>query len=262
MPSLVDRIKALQRRLGLRPDGLIGPVTLTRIEAVVDRVLGRPAEPAPGASLVVSKRSLDAIVQHEISSEAFYRQALERPIWPGAESGVTVGIGYDLGHTSAAQVERDWRGRLPDADLDALLHVRGKTGAGAKAALPEVAHVVVPLTAAREVFYTSTLPRFGALVRTAYPGAEALPPDAQGALLSLVFNRGVSMADTDKRREMRAIRDLVPAGDLDGIAGQIRAMKRHWDAARLGGLHRRRDAEADLVAGAARPYDADEHVSV
>lgn len=262
MPSLADRIKAIQRRLGLRPDGLIGPVTLSRIEALLDRALGPPREPAPGASLLVSKRTLDAIVGYEISSEAHYRRALERPIWPGADSGVTIGVGYDLGYTSASQIERDWRGRLPDAEVGALLRVQGKTGSGAKAALPSVAHVAVPLDAAREVFYTSTLPRFAASARGAYPGCERLPADAQGALLSLVFNRGASMADTDRRREMRAIRDLVTAGDLDGIAGQIRAMKRLWDGALLGGLHRRRDAEADLCAGASRTYDADELVSV
>lgn len=262
MPSLADRIRAIQRRLGIRPDGLIGPVTLTRIEAVLDRVFGPPAEPAEGASLLVSARALDLIVAHEITSEATYRRALERPIWPGADSGVTVGIGYDLGHTSAAQIERDWRGRLPDAHVDALLRVQGTTGPRAEAALPEVAHVVVPLEAARAVFYTSTLPRFAASVRRAYPGVEGLPADAQGALLSLVFNRGASMSSDDRRREMREIRGLVPDGDLDGIAGRIRSMKRLWDPARLGGLHRRRDAEADLVAHAARAYDPGELVSV
>ena len=38
-----------------------------------------------------------------------------------------------------------------------------------------------------------------------------LPLDAQGALVSLVFNRGTSM-EGDRRAEMRAIRDAVPGG--------------------------------------------------
>lgn len=262
MPSLPDRIRALQRRLGLRPDGHVGPVTVAALEAVVDRAFGAWPAPATGAALVVSQRALDALVAHEISSEAYYRQALERPVWPGAASGVTIGIGYDLGHTARAQVARDWRGRLPDADVDALLRVCGLTGTAARDRLPDVAHVRVPLATAREVFAASTLPRFARLVREAYPGAEALPPDAQGALLSLVYNRGASLDDSDRRREMRTIRDWVAAGDLPGIADQLLAMKRLWDPARLGGLHRRRDDEAALVAGAARRYDPAEIRSV
>ena len=76
-----------------------------------------------------------------------------------------------------------------------------------------------------------------------------MPPDAQGALVSLVFNRGPGM-DGDRRREMRAVRDAVARKDLREIAGQIRAMKRLWEGQGLDGLLRRRDAEADLVESA------------
>jgi hypothetical protein len=49
--------------------------------------------------------------------------------------------------------------------------------------------------------------------------------DRQGGLVSLVFNRGTSM-EGHRRREMRAIRDLVPKKDVKEIADQIRQMKR------------------------------------
>ncbi len=264
MPSVLDRIKAIQRRLGVAPDGIIGPVTLSRIEALLDAAEAPSGgeTPAPEASLVVSRDALEALVGFEISSEAYYRRHLQSPIWPGAASGVTIGIGYDLGHTSATQLERDWRGRLPDTAVDALLSVQGLKGEAAKRALSKVRHVVVPLPEAKQVFYTSTLPRFAKDTRRVYEGVEKLPPDAQGALLSLVFNRGTSMANTSSRREMRAIRDLVKAKNLAGIAAQIRAMKRLWDRSTLPGLHVRRDREADLVAGADRPYTPEEKVSV
>ena len=80
----------------------------------------------------------------------------------------------------------------------------------------------------------------------AFPGVDALPADAQGALFSLVYNRGTSMTG-DSRSEMRAIRDAVPAGDLQKIADQLRAMKRLWVGKGLDGLLKRRDAEADLA---------------
>lgn len=257
-----ERVQALQRRLGLTADGIVGPVTLSRLEAVLDRCL--PPEPesaAEEANLVVSKRGLDLIVAHEIGSEAFYRRNLQSPVWPGGQSGVTIGIGYDLGYNTAAQIERDWRGLVPDAALASLLTVAGVKGAAAKQTLPSVRHVEVPLEAAKRVFYTRTLPRFAALTRRAYPGVEALPADAQAALLSLVYNRGASKSGAS-RREMKEIEALVEARDLAGIADAIRRMKRLWANSGLPGLLRRRDEEAQLVEHADRDYAEDELVRV
>ena len=83
----------------------------------------------------------------------------------------------------------------------------------------------------------------------AFPGFDELRPNAQAALVSLVFNRGASMIG-DGRREMRAIRDRgVPARDYDGIAAEFRAMTRVWQGTEIyNGMRRRRYAEADLVA--------------
>jgi GH24 family phage-related lysozyme (muramidase) len=77
-----------------------------------------------------------------------------------------------------------------------------------------------------------------------------LPAEVQGALVSLVYNRGSSMIDKpgdDRRKEMRAIRDAVAVGNLRKIADQLRSMKRLWQGQSLGGLIARREAEADLV---------------
>jgi GH24 family phage-related lysozyme (muramidase) len=49
---------------------------------------------------------------------------------------------------------------------------------------------------------------------------------------------------------MRAVRDAVAEGNLQEIADQIRSMKRLWEGKNLGGLLKRRDAEADLVESA------------
>ena len=74
--------------------------------------------------------------------------------------------------------------------------------------------------------------------------------------MSLVYNRGHRMNDsagTNNRLEMRAIRDLVPLGDLAGIAAQLRSMKRLWAGQGMAGLLRRRDAEAALVESSMAP---------
>ena len=88
-----------------------------------------------------------------------------------------------------------------------------------------------------------------------------MPADAQAMLLSLVFNRGAKMSGT-RRKEMKAIQPLVIQKDLDGIARQIRSMKRLWDVSLLPGLYARRDEEARMITGTDRAYDPSEFVLV
>ena len=135
------------------------------------------------------------------------------PTWPGGESGVTIGIGYDLGFTSKQQIEADWDPFLEKPERAALAAVQGAKGAVAGQLARGLRHIRIPLAAAEPVFYASTLPRFARITRDAFPGVEKLPLDAQGALLSLVFNRGASCAG-ERRREMRAIRDELAGGAL------------------------------------------------
>ncbi|MCB1020438.1 MAG: hypothetical protein H6509_13795 [Bryobacterales bacterium] len=255
MPSVQTRLAELQRRIGVKADGLLGPVTLTRLEELVAIALPQVEEP-PEWNLLVTQSGLEQIVRFEIGSEASYRRTLQTPVWPGAQSGVTIGIGYDVGHTARSRIEQDWRGRLPDADLERLLAVAGVQGQKAKNALPSVADILTPFEAARAVFFRRTLPFFAAQTRRTFPGVDELPADAQAMLLSLVFNRGGATAGA-RRAEMKAIQTLVPTGDLAGIATQVRAMKRLWDETKLPGLHTRRDREAELIEAADRDYSGD-----
>ena len=271
----LERIKQLQKKLGLKDDGIIGPITLSRMETVVEEYLVlKKSAPKPEKvetpakvpatapfSMIVSKRALDKILEHEVISEAAYTKKFQKPIYPGVDSGATIGIGYDLGFNTKTQIDADWRGKIADADLELLKTAAGVKGAAAEALVPNLKSVSVPFTAAREVFYVSTLPRYARDTRNVYPGVENLPADAQGALLSLVYNRGASLSG-DRRREMKEIVALVAAKNLNGIAAQIVAMKRLWDKNKLGGLHRRRDDEAALVKNARPTYPPDELVKV
>lgn len=255
---LEERVRGLQRSLGVDDDGVIGPVTLTRLESA----LGGGASRSPGAySLEVSLLGLNQIVEFEISSEKNYEKRLCRPTWPGGHSGVTIGIGYDLGQNAKATIRDDWRGKIPDADLDELLAAAGVTGQAAQSLIGQLNHIIIPLKPAKEVFYCRTLPRYAGLTRQAYPGVEALPADAQAMLLSLVYNRGIKM-EGPTRTEMKAIQPLVQAGDLQGIAVQIRSMKRLWNIKELPGLHVRRDQEAELIEHARRTYPPEELVRI
>ena len=257
--STSERIKRIQRHLNLHPDGIIGPATLTAIEQKL--FPKNAANDTNPFSLTVSKRGLKQLVQHEISSDAYYRKFLSNPVYPGGSSGVTIGIGYDLGYNSRTQIEKDWRGHLPDLSLEKLLVVAGLKGDTAKQALAGVADIDIPLTAAEQVFYHATLPRYAAMTRKAYPGVEALFADAQSAMLSLVFNRGTKMSGSH-RKEMKALKALVVAQDYAGMAAEILAMQRLWIGKGLDGLLKRREDEAGLIRQSDRIYPAEELVHI
>ena len=192
--------------------------------------------------------SLQLILDFEVSGgEQYYNKHLQSPIWPGAASGVTIGVGYDLGYNSSATITSDWGEHLDATTLTRLLTTQGKTGQTAKAALPPVKDIKIPWPPAFAVFQAVTIPKFTEAAHKAFPGFDNLDPNCQGALVSLVFNRGASMKG-DRRIEMRTIRDLVPHKDYAGIAQQFRKMKRLWLGTDIEkGMSRRRDAEADLV---------------
>ncbi len=111
------RIKRIQSHLGVPADGLIGPMTLSAIENALfdDRQI---EDNAAQYTLTISRKGLKQLVKHEISSGAYYKKSLSHPIWPGGASGITIGIGYDLGYNSAQQIRKDWTGKIAEIDLE------------------------------------------------------------------------------------------------------------------------------------------------
>jgi GH24 family phage-related lysozyme (muramidase) len=173
--------------------------------------------------------------------------------WPGGASGVTIGIGYDLGYVTVDQFESDWGERLQPEVRGRLKDAVGLRALRAKNRAPDLDDIRIRRIPSEEVFKERTIPLYTVRARQAFPGFDDMPIDVQGALVSLVYNRGASMVDDspeDRRREMRAVRDAVEEEDLQEIADQIRAMKRLWVGKGLDGLLRRRDAEAALVESA------------
>src|ERR1041384_651346 len=177
-------------------------------------------------------------------------EGLDQPgKWPGGSSGITIGVGYDLGFVTEEQFEEDWSPFLSSDEIDRLKDVIGLSGDKASRRASEFSDVKIKRADAEQVFKERTLPLYSQRTEKAFPGLDQLPAAVQGALVSLVFNRGPGM-NGDSRSEMRAVRDAVADGDLQEIADQIRSMKRLWEGKNLGGLLKRRDAEADLVESA------------
>jgi hypothetical protein len=110
-------------------------------------------------SMTPSLKGVNLIVDFEVSEESYYGKKLSKPTWPGGQSGVTIGIGYDVGYNSASQVEHDWGGRIPDAFVQDLKGVAGLKGPQARNAAERLAGagIKVPWEAANAVFNENTL---------------------------------------------------------------------------------------------------------
>ena len=203
-----------------------------------------PVLPPPEPRDAACRRVAAAlIIRWEVTSPAFYAKRLERPVWPGGASGITWGIGYDGGHQTAAVIADDWSDHVA---VERLARTAGITGRQAAAILAQYRDIPTSYEHASRVFEDRSLVEYERRTRRAFGGEtfDALRPGACGALVSLVYNRGAAMSG-DSRREMRAIRDLVPAQDYAGIAYQIRSMKRLWiGTVNENGLSARREAEA------------------
>ncbi len=259
-----EGVRILQRGLNklgsiLLVDGGFGPATR---DAVID---GRVALRQPGppeaddplqqalAALPDPFPSLTAagvtfIARAEVTGPGEYRAKYKNPVWPRADSGITIGVGYDLRFADRARFNADWSDQLlPDA-VARLAEVLGMPGSADL--LGRVRDVEVPLLAAVSVFLRRTLPRALQQTRSIYPQVDDLVPARRAALVSLVYNRGARLRDRDSvrqdRREMRAIRDLLASQRPDEVASQLDAMSRLWDPASLSGLVRRRHDEARL----------------
>ena len=202
---------------------------------------------------MLSKKSLDLILEFEVGGgENYYNKFLKNPTWPEGQSGVTIGIGYDLGYVNKAEFSEDWKD-LPKEIFDRLYKVVGIKGYNAKNLIRGLKDISIPWDLALKVFNNKTVTKFYNLTQQTFPNFDNLPEDAKGGLVSLVFNRGNAL-EGDRRREMKLIRDgmkLVSVFDqkaLTFIANQIRNMKRIWAGGSIEkGMNRRRDAEAKLI---------------
>jgi hypothetical protein len=209
-----------------------------------------------------SRAAVDQIVSFEVGSKALYEKKYQRPEWPGVQSGITVGIGYDLGYNTKEDIKRDWSPHLPPEVVARMMMFAGYTRQQAKELLPKARQgIVVPWDAAMAVFMSVSLPKFEKMVLRACPGSEKLPAGCFGVLAGLTYNRGPAgfTSTGDRYREMRNIRAHVATGEWDRVSQDLRDMKRIWP--NVPGLQRRREEEAmlwDASLKAAPPVNEDE----
>ena len=109
----------------------------------------------------------------------------------------------------------------------------------------DVSDIKIPYDVALKIYEEKTLPEKYKETQMAFPGMEKLPPDCQGALVSLVMNRGAALKGKD-REGMQEIHDAISSGDYDRVPDIIEDMKnlKKWKDDK--GLEERRIQEAEL----------------
>lgn len=211
-------------------------------QEAVDRLESQGAVPD------ISDRAIDLIVVFEVSSKAVYERRYRHPIWPKGRSGITCGIGYDVGYVTPPALKVDWQGNTSDTNIARLGAACGVTGQKAEALVAQMREVDIPFDNAMSVFRSVTLVHTTAKTMSFLPNARMLSPDSLGALVSLVYNRGASFNGIgDRYLEMRQIRDDIADQHFSRIPARFRSMKRLWQndpASR--GLVTRRELEAVL----------------
>ncbi|MEY5134938.1 MAG: hypothetical protein RL709_639 [Pseudomonadota bacterium] len=195
-----------------------------------------------------STKTLDLLLQYEVGGgKSYYEKYLSKFTWPGGASGPTIAIGIDCAYYSELELAKIFS-FLSTEQLDQIKKASGKSGERGKEYTKTLraAGIVVEWDKALDIFQKLTWPKFTKLAEKTFPGLSDLHPDAYGAIISLVFNRGTSLKG-DSRKEMVNIKNLIPKKDYKKIAKEFRNMKRIWVGKGLDGLIERREAEAALV---------------
>jgi uncharacterized protein (TIGR02594 family) len=240
-PFPASRIVAI-RWLDLAP----GTKTEQPADAPSDAPSAPSDSPTPQSDSPISQRAIDLIVASEVSSRAAYEKFYQKPTWPQGASGVTIGIGYDVGYATGGGLRDDWSGLVPAPMVQALQGAVGVTGGAASGLAAQLrGSVNVPWDAAMSVFMKRDVPKWVGIVKRALPNADALNPDCLGALVSLAYNRGASFSKAGSRyTEMRNIKACMADKNFAGIPQELRNMARLWP--NLRGLRVRREQEAQL----------------
>lgn len=200
----------------------------------------------------IGKDAYNLILNAEISDKEYYEKFLKHPSHPSENSGVTIGVGYDLRFSKISNLRNDWGAYLTLADLEFLTPALGIKGTAAsefcaknrKSYIP----FVIPYDIAIKQFNEVELPKQIKITLAAYPNANELTPNAFGALVSVVFNRGNNLSRVGME-EMKAIKDrnLITNKDYGQIAQLIDQSKRIWVGTSLRSVAKRRELEAALV---------------
>jgi hypothetical protein len=231
-----------------------------RDQSVAEAQVFSAAEPS---KRVLNQSAYRLILASEVSSEEVYASKYTRPVWPGGNSGVTIGIGYDLGDKSVRAFKAHWLDILTNEQIRQLREACRLSGENAKTAVDLLQDVEISWDVARTQF-GKFLPIIMGETEAAFPNCDRLNDMSFGALVSLVYNRGSNTSRTnDRRREMFDIKQLMQHEEFSHVPACIRSMKRLWEANPMArGLLLRRELEAQLFEAGLSETSAEKSANV
>lgn len=210
-------------------------------------------------TLTFSKKAVQELfIEFEVTSRVVYESRYRKPIWPGGTSGITIGLGYDIGFVSPLQLQKDWASILQPSELERLQKYCGKVGIICKSYLP--IDVTITFEQACKVFYKTSLPKYAKLAANVYDELETLHPWEQTAIVSLVYNRGASIRG-ERRAEMYQLISAIKNDDDKLMAALLRQMKRLWGQDQRG-LLLRREKEAQFIEAPDHPIPEDDKIII
>ncbi len=108
---------------------------------------------------VISPDAHKLVLEFEVGGRKGYKQTYCHPERPPDPSGITIGLGYDLGYSILTQWDEDWKALLGGDEFDKLRATVGKKSGSAQSLLPALRSITIPWTAAEHVHQISTVPR-------------------------------------------------------------------------------------------------------
>lgn len=197
MASVGDVEQSRKNLLYLVDVGLIrDPVLAAKIHANQ----GAPVLPVPSGSVQtipipgdlarkISPAAVNMIVGFSVNNRENYERLYSHPKAFGGNSGVSIGIDYDLGYVTGESFRRDWGQILSSRDLNRLAAMTGVTGPSANDQAASVQDIAIKWDDAVAVFGAKQLSRFAAMVDASLPNAKEIPPDSYGAGLPRLQSR-------------------------------------------------------------------------
>ena len=213
-----------------------------------------PTEPTcwPTGTLTFAAGTREAVLERSANFLITAEDVPTHPYWPKGDSGITIGVGWDLGQHGESEFLSAWAA-LDLASLRQLKEAIHKRGHAAEVLVPQLKPITVPRNISLSVFRRSLDASYYPMMLQLFPGVESLSTDVQVALLSLVFNRGVLLGRDpdwskvkalDRRWEIRRLQDDVKQRDVFAIYIRLGTMKRLWEkSGQRGLLYRRRDEQ-------------------
>lgn len=227
----------------------------------------QPSQPQTAQFSSETSRFISAW-EHPDGEDSARTQSSIRPHWPKGASGLTIGMGYDLKYHTADELRRDWGGVLSEEQIQRLeaytvtINPKGKRVPPKKkpnkAALVATRDIEVRYKDAVKVFEDNIQPKWEDTAYKVFPGLQHMDPYTKAAVVSMVYNRGGGLGKKKslRRKHFMEIKEAVIKRDTRGIAATLRAMKaEHTNPANKKGLHRRREAEAQLIENNQRAVD-------